>query len=461
MTDEIDELVRAAAKAHEGLAGADYFDGFSAKVLARLDRHESFASEVPMMSSDTPPSKDSKAGGDEPPRTGNTDDSGLHDMKALAETAKRRISRRITSQHDAYDESLLSTSTGRLRAVALPAAADLVSLPDLPVATPLGRTRSEGESAATASASEGAAVTPIGAAGERKKSKGVLVLGGVVLAAAAAAVFVVAGGGDKQTKRDEAPALAAKEERAAATGAAPATGAAVAMEAAPAAPPSAVAEGVAQIAAADPQAPEADKAEAGKLREEEKSARVRGADSGSSATPPADKGRKDDAKATAGGGAPGAGPSDKPKKPGAGDKAAGGDKAGGGAPAGGGGGAQDLDDLLNAASGGAQKPTDSGGGDSGGEVKPEKTRLDTKDIKAGMSAVAGKAQSCFDQHGVAGLVKVKATVEPGGSVTKVEAVGEFAGTPTGSCVAGHVKGATFATWTGAPMTISYGFTLQE
>ena len=87
--------------------------------------------------------------------------------------------------------------------------------------------------------------------------------------------------------------------------------------------------------------------------------------------------------------------------------------------------------------------------------------LDGKDIRSGMGAVARQAQGCFDQHGVAGHVKIKATVDPSGKVTKADAQGEFAGTPTGACVAAAAKSASFPAWTGAPMTISYGFTLTE
>ena len=79
-----------------------------------------------------------------------------------------------------------------------------------------------------------------------------------------------------------------------------------------------------------------------------------------------------------------------------------------------------------------------------------------------MSAVAGAAQACYGANGVAGHVKVKATVAPSGSVTKVDATGEFAGTPTGSCVAAVVKaGASFPAWDGAPMTVNYSYTLNE
>jgi hypothetical protein len=151
----------------------------------------------------------------------------------------------------------------------------------------------------------------------------------------------------------------------------------------------------------------------------------------------------------------------------AGDKPAGGTATGGGKPGdkppGGGApsGEKSIEDLLNDASGGSTKPKDTGGGGAAEPTGPVKTALEPKEIKAGMSAVAGAAQACYGANGVAGHVKVKAVVAPSGSVTKADATGEFAGTPTGSCVAAAVKGASFPSWTGAPMTVTYSFTLQE
>ena len=446
MTDEIDDLVRAAAKAHEALGARDHFDGFSGRVMARISAGETYgplpdAREVAMMSEADDPisAKSSAAGATPPPRS---EDSGLHDVKSLAQTTKQRISRRITSQHDAYDESLLNSSTSGLRAVALPAPAQVVSLPDLP-----------GAAGAADVASSGAAVTPIGAA--RGKSKTVwFVAGAGVLAAAAAAVFIVAGGGSKKSDQQYAAAgsgsaIALEQDRLA-----PSAGERAAMGSGSGAP-SGIAAGsgatsvvaLDQGAAAPPDdsAPKADRKPADKAE----TARA----GGGGGTAGADTGGK-------AGGEKGGG-----KKAGE-DKGKPGGGGGGGGGAGGGsgsakaGGGDSIEDLLNEASGGAQKPTEGGGG-GGSAAAPEKTGLDGKDIRSGMSAVAKTAQGCFDQHGVAGHVKVKAVVDPSGKVTKADATGEFAGTPTGSCVAAAAKGASFPSWTGAPMTISYGFTLIE
>lgn len=457
VTDEIDEMVRAAAKAHEGLAGADYFDGLSARVLARL---ESRQDEVSMMSDTTKDADDGEGLAGEGRTSasgapGPSEDSGLHDMKALAHTAKMRI-RRTTSQHDAYDDSLLSSSTSGLRAVALPVQAQVVALPDMP------RTAAAADIEARGDAAEAAGVTPIHAA-TAKRSKAIWFIGGGVLAAAAAVAIIVGGAGGKKD--------AASDQQVAAG--APAQGTASATAAA--APPAATGEMTQPAVAAGTGAPapaDVDMA----AKQEVALDKQQGADRGGAAATgdrreqrtdkgaagaKAESGKPD---ASGGGGAAAGAGAGSAKRGGTDKAAAGGDKpggkpgGGGGAPAGG--GDQSIEDLLNQASGGAQKPSEGGSG-GGGEVKPEKTGLDGKDIKAGMSSVKGKAQACYDAHGVAGHVKIKATVDPSGKVLKADVTGEFAGTPTGQCVADAVKTATFATWTGAPMTVSYGFTLVE
>jgi len=56
------------------------------------------------------------------------DSSGLHDIRALAETTKQRISQRMLAQTD-EDEWLISSSSSALRAVALPEPALMVDPP--------------------------------------------------------------------------------------------------------------------------------------------------------------------------------------------------------------------------------------------------------------------------------------------------------------------------------------------
>ncbi|HUQ02815.1 MAG TPA: hypothetical protein VM261_09990 [Kofleriaceae bacterium] len=387
------------------------------------------------------------------PSAERTDDSGVHDMKALAQTAKQRISRRITSQHDAYDESLLSSSQSGLRAVALPVQAQVISLPAMPTSIP---------GAAEIAGAEAAGITPIEAA-RGKKSKTVwFVAGGGVIAAAAAAVFLITAGAGQKKEAEMTASAGAASGSAVMKDVAPSAGAGADMGtgAAGIAAGSSAASGT-TVAALDPQddpamTPPTPAEEAAKTETE---THDRAGAAGKTAA-------KGDSRTGGEGRAAGSGSSagDKQQggkervKAGAGGGGGGGGAAGGGAVAPKGPGGDSMEDLLAAASGGAQKPTE--GGDTGG-AKPEKTGLDGKDIRSGMGAVSKQAQACFDQHGVAGHVKIKATVDPSGKVTKADATGEFAGTPTGSCVAAAAKSASFPEWAGAPMTISYGFTLTE
>jgi len=102
---------------------------------------------------------------------------------------------------------------------------------------------------------------------------------------------------------------------------------------------------------------------------------------------------------------------------------------------------------------GAAKAESSGGGDL-------KDRLEPGDIQKGMRGIKGKVQACYDQYKVPGMVQVSVTIAPSGKVTSATVTGKFAGTPTGSCVAGAVKSAQFDRFKGAPLTITYPFVLR-
>lgn len=466
--DELDLRLRAAAAALAGLAPAGRVDELALRVEAELAQIDlSPVSPQPAvskplesrMTSDT----DEKSGpANVTPPSGRTEDSGLHDIKALAQDTRRRISRRITSQHD-IDPDLLASSTGSMRMIALPEPAMVVALPEAPATMEAVREAMKDPAMAAA-----AAAVPI----QRKRPTLWIGLGAAAVAAAAAAVIIAGGGGGDGDKKSTTQ-VAANETAAAPTvesmkvaAAAGSGSATVVAVAADPGTPSGLAAGV----------PESDPATA---------PAVTGAGSVAIAPPPGAGSAAGGSARTVDGGkgvdkTPRGGSADvKPAggsaaKPGGDAKAAGGGSAkpAGGAVAtgaGGGGGPKgekSIEDLLNDASGGSSKPKDTGGGGGGGggdsaPTGPTKTSLEPKEIKAGMSAVAGAAQSCFGKHGVAGHVKVKATVTSSGSVSKVDATGEFAGTPTGACVAGAVKGASFPSWTGAPMTVTYSFTLQE
>jgi hypothetical protein len=105
----------------------------------------------------------------------------------------------------------------------------------------------------------------------------------------------------------------------------------------------------------------------------------------------------------------------------------------------------------------AAAPKAAGGEAGGGDVKD---RLEPADIQKGMRAVKGRVQGCYDQYKVPGMVQVSVSISPNGRVASANVTGKFAGTPTGACVAGAVKGAKFDRFRGAALTITYPFVLR-
>ena len=127
----------------------------------------------------------------------------------------------------------------------------------------------------------------------------------------------------------------------------------------------------------------------------------------------------------------------------------------------------ELDDLLNNASPGdtpkqhkaaaAAAKEDSGGGASDDSLPDS---LDKGQIVSGMSKVKGRVQGCFDQYKVPGTASVAITISPSGRVSAANVTGQFAGTPTGECVAKAVKTAGFTRFKGAPMSFVYPYLLR-
>jgi hypothetical protein len=70
-------------------------------------------------------------------------------------------------------------------------------------------------------------------------------------------------------------------------------------------------------------------------------------------------------------------------------------------------------------------------------------QLSTGDIKTVRTGVQTQMNTCFRQHGKAGIADVKVEVAPDGSVPGALIRGELAGTPTGACVQAKIKEATF------------------
>jgi hypothetical protein len=443
--DKLDDIVRGAARALEGTTPRGTFDELPSKIDARLEGI----------------SMQSQSEGASEQHGSREEHSGLHDIKELATTAKRRMSRRITTQNEAQD-ALFSTGSG-LHAIALPDPAKMVSLPTVEEARALAAsaTGSHGVVAAAAEAPVDdlkVAREQRAAATETKKRAGWIYAVGAVAAAAAAVVAYVATrpGEPKDAAKSAAPALAQRDQEQPATAA---TGTAAGTSAAAPAPAARieslqvdVAEpadvGLSGEAAADSAfvapvvAADAEGEKVERKKDDAKKAPKEKANTG--AEEPKGKGKGGDAvvdpaktkaepdpkvdpKATGGGGAKQPAGDDKPK--------------------------DDLDksieDLLNSPV--EKKKVD----------KPDKTELTSQELRAGLKAVEGDAKACYAKHQEAGTVKVKLTIDPSGKVSKAAATGSFAGTPSGDCVASALKGATFPAWDGAPMSTQYAVLLSD
>jgi hypothetical protein len=116
----------------------------------------------------------------------------------------------------------------------------------------------------------------------------------------------------------------------------------------------------------------------------------------------------------------------------------------------------DMNDLLDSVTGGVEE----GPAETEKKVLSKKS-LDRGDVATAMGAVRSRAGACHDKEGATGQVKIRFTVAPSGKVSSAKATGKFAGTPTGSCVAAAVKGATFPAFDGRPMAFTFPFLLSQ
>lgn len=450
--DPIDDIVKDAMKALEARSTPrDYFDQLPDRINVRLEgsmQHE------PSIDPSVPPISDGVVHAD-----ASQEDSGLHDIKELAQTAKRRVSRRQTSQHE-IDQTMLASTQSGLHAVALPDPAKMVSLPTVEEARQLARSTA-GFATVTAEEVDTKSERPAIAAREpaAARSKGVPVWmwagGGLAAAAAAVMGFVVLGGKEPTEAQKQEPAAAAEQVKAEPTkatddgittrglaeGGSAGSGAAGAV----AAPPP-----MADPAPAPAVVPEEEAAKPDDSAREKKK-KERDADKGDDAkadkkedkvktddaiVPPKDV-KKDDAKK---------GKGDGKTPPPDGKKELGGAVLGSG----------DKDEL------GIGDALESGGG--GGkktDEEPAKTELTNQEVRDGLDAINGKAKACYGSHGQTGTVKVKLTIAPSGKVSKASASGDLAGTPAGDCVVAAVKSASFPPWDGAPKSTSYVVLLSD
>lgn len=464
MSDDLDDLLRAAMKTLDDQVPSGYFEGLPNRTLARLS---SSGEDSSMQTTGTP---DHSASTGAPPPPERDEDSGLHDIRSMASSTKMRISSKRITTSPPVDDDILASSSAGWKAVALPEPAKMVSLPEIDQLPPLEAVKSERKSkkelkaerasaskiaqaaiavetapVAAAPVAEPAAVTPIIGArlAQQKKSRaGLYALIGSGLAAAAGVGWYVSTQmkSDRASENQVAVADKSAAEQVAPAAAAPTGAAATTATAAPEPTVEPIAEPIAEPAAdegktedaaalaiaADGDQPgddaEAKRSRAGKHKARDKNQNLEKKSDGAKTEVEAPKE-----------------PAKEPAKDAKKGTGTGGDE-----------GEPSFDALLKEA--GVQ------------ENKPKKPVLDKKsltgaDIKKGMSSVAGKAQACY--QGQQGTAIVKLTVAPSGQVEKVHVTGVFAGTPVGACVEAAVKGASFPQWDGGPQSFGYSYLLAE
>lgn len=458
MADDLDDRLRAAMKTLDAEAPSGYFEALPEQLLAKLSTGE----EVNMQQTGIPDREASSSTTSSAPPVQAEENSGLHDIRNLAQSTKQRISsKRITGQNTTVkDDDVLASSSASWKNLALPQPANMVSLPaidELPSKKELAKAHKD---AARVAKQEAKAVTPadvadasssgnlefkpafsaFNAPAAKKSHKGRnLALVSMGLAAAAGVTLFVMSqnkdhaqptvaqpaaapaaasntiAADKVKQLDEATAkLEAQHQAQLAAEAAPvggaaagsaATGAGDQIAAAPveAAPAKAVAP--TKVVTKKPAATKSGKA---KLDTTEKPAPV--------------EQKADTSKAKGAGGA----------------LAPDGDKD------------KDFDALLKEA--GVQDK-------KAAKPKLDKKELSGDDFKKGMAAITAKAQACY--KGTQGSANVKLVIAPSGSVSKVTVTGAFAGKPEADCVSAAVKSASFPAWDGPPQSFGYPILLSE
>jgi hypothetical protein len=449
---DLDDLVRAAMKSLDDEAPSGYFEALPELTLARLEGD---------MQNGTQGTMDNKAVPSNPPVAENTEDSGLHDIRNLAQSTKQRLSsKRIGTVPPASEDDVVASSSAGWKAVALPQPAKMVALPELAELPSkkevLAREKATAKAEKAAAkpekvaakpepAIEKAAVAveaPVAAAAvpakkafalpsQPKKSKtGLYAVIGIGLAAAAGAAIFVA---TQKSGKDAAPKIAQNA-------------AAPAAATAPTVTP--IAAGSAAVSA-DVQA-----AQDAIAKQEAEAERMRAELAAAQAAAPADKAetKADTGKAapkkTKGGGkvettttkpdetkvAPDKGKDvkkpDATKTPEPGDP--------------------DFNELLKEAGVKEQGPK---------KVALAKKELTGDDFKKGIGAITPAAKNCYKS--TQGTATVKIVIAPSGQISKATVSGQFAGTPEGECVVNAVKGASFPAWDGGPQSFTYPILLSE
>jgi hypothetical protein len=453
--NDLDDLLRGAMKSLDAEVPSGYFEALPDKALARLD-------EGSMQQQGTQGTTENQVSA--PPPVGeNTEDSGLHDIRNLAQSTKQRLSsKRITTSPPVSDSDVVASTSAGWKAVALPQPAKMVALPELAelpskkeviarekaaakaakAEAPEKKSEKKIEAKVAAAAVEAPAAEPVVPAkkafslpSQQKKSKGGLyaVIGIGLAAAAGAAIFVAT------QKKDASPSVAQNA-------AAPTT-----ATAQPTVTP--IAAGSAAVSA------DVQKAQDEIAKQEAEAERMKAELAAAQAAAPADKveGKADTGKVaptkTKGHGVGGTKvettttkPVETKSTPDKGKDI----KKPDGATKTGDEGEPDFNDLLKQAGVKDQAPK-----------KPvlDKKKLTGDDFKAGMAAITPAAKNCY--KGTQGTATVKLVIAPTGKISKVTVGGQFAGTPEGECVANAVKGASFPAWDGGPESFSYPILLSE
>jgi hypothetical protein len=454
--DPLDDSLKRAMKALDDQVSDRYFDELPNRTLSRLE--EMMQSDV-----DRPTTPVAAQGSDgksaAPPKPQRVEDSGLHDIRALASSTKERVSKKRATVNPPVDDSFIHTSSASLRAVALPEPSKMVQTGEHAVLVGNGTGPAasllDGAHAVTA-APEAASAAPITPLARKKPSKAPVIVGTLAVAAAAGVAGFVILNQEKDAADSHSAAMMSAEKETAPTP----TPDPARTAAAPAAAPAESAAGAAGAAqgqdsgvmkiAADSQDADGKAEERADEGDKKRNGR-KDSDKGDGKAKDKDQTQKLDDKKKDGGETPGKGgkggtpvsdATDVKKDDKKDDK-----KDGEG---------ESLEDLLAQAGGG---PADIVKKDD--KPKTDKKALDATDIRKAMSALNAKAQACYAKFGVSGSVGVKLTVAPTGEIKKAAVTGAAAGTPTGDCVAEVVSHAKFPIWDGAPQTVTYSYFLSE
>jgi hypothetical protein len=415
MSDDLDDLVRRAMKTLDDQVPSGYFEDLPNRTLARL--------EGTMQPTGTGTDRDRSSG--VPPVT---EDSGLHDIRNLAQSTKQRLSNKRISTGPVVptDEDLIATSSaGWKAAVALPEPAAMVSLPALDELPSKKEVLAKAKPAVEAEQPElrerfSRPTAP------KSKSRAPLAIAGVLVAAAAGVAVWFAFGQQSESKS------AANERTVAVAAPAPAPVQQAAAPKAPEPPPAPTVESIKE----EPAPPPADEQPAAAPEPAKVAVATSPKHSVSKKAPPAPPKTADK-------------PAEKPApaaetkvevKKDTGKKGKGGEE-----------GEPNFDDLLKEAGVDKQKKIE--------KPKLANSQLSGEDFKKGMNAVAGKASACY--KGTQGTASFKLIVAPSGQVSKVTVTGAFAGKPEADCVEKAVRSASFPAWDGGPQTFSYSYLLSD